>query len=60
VTIIKAGKALKGVEKYYCSVPGAGIDPKVGKADIPKNFKITPDALEANTTKALPKFNFEG
>mmetsp|Transcript_34355 Transcript_34355/g.33557 ORF Transcript_34355/g.33557 Transcript_34355/m.33557 type:complete len:165 (-) Transcript_34355:23-517(-) len=52
---------MKGVEKFYCSVAGAGIDVKYGKSDIPKNFSISPDGLEANTTnKTVPKFSFEG
>ncbi len=31
-----------------------------GKRDIPKEFAITPDSLDASTTKSLPKFLFEG
>ena len=60
VTLNKGGKILKGVEKYYCSIPGSGIDSKIGKRDVPKDFAITPDGLEGLTTKTLPKFKFEG
>jgi len=56
----KGGKAILGNEKFYCSVPGAGIDPKIGRSDVPKPFAITPEGLEANTTKSIPKFNFAG
>lgn len=33
---------------------------RYGRADIPKDFTISPDNLEANTTKSMPKFNFSG
>lgn len=39
---------------------GAGIDPEFGRSDVPKDFAITPDSLDATTTKSLPKFKFEG
>ena len=34
---------------------------KYGKQDISKDFSITPDGLETNTTnKTVPKFGFRG
>ena len=60
IIINKAGKPMRGSEKFYCYVPGSGIDPILLKKDIPKNFSITPDSLEANTTKSIPKFKFDG
>jgi hypothetical protein len=56
----KGGKFLRGNDKFYCSISGAGVDPKVGRNYVPKIFVITPDSLEASTTKAVPKFRFEG
>lgn len=60
ITINKGGKYLRGSEKFYCAIAGAGIDPKNGKKDIPKSFVISPDSLEVSAGKAVPKFRFEG
>jgi len=64
VTFNKGGKALKASEKYYCAVPGAGVDIKNGRKDVPQDFIITPEGLEAsassNPSKAIPKFLFVG
>ena len=60
ISINKSGKPLKHSEKFYCQVPGSGIDSKVGKQDVAKDFRITPDNLEASTTKTVPRFLFEG
>ena len=60
IIVNKAGKPLKGTEKFYCYVSGSGIDPKIGRSDISKEFSITPDNLEATTTKTIPKFRFDG
>lgn len=60
VTVNKGGKLLRASEKFYCAISGAGIDPKLGRKDVPKNFAITPDKLEAATNKSVPKFRFEG
>ena len=60
MTLNKGGKYLKGSEKFYCAISGAGIDPKIGRKDIPKNFVISPDSLEVGPGKQIPKFRFEG
>ncbi|CDW80932.1 down syndrome critical region protein 3 isoform 2 [Stylonychia lemnae] len=60
ITLNKGGKTLKGNEKFYCAVPGAGIDTTIGRRDMPKEFAISPDNLEASTLKSVPKFKFEG
>jgi len=60
VTLNKGGKYIKGSEKFYCAISGAGIDPKLGKKDQPKDFAITPEKLEAAGSKSVPKFRFEG
>jgi hypothetical protein len=49
VTINKGGKLIKASEKFYCAITGSGIDPKIGRKDVPKNFAITPDNLETST-----------
>lgn len=60
VTMLRSGKAVKGSEKFYCAISGAGIDPALGRKDMPKAFAITPDKLEAAGSKSVPKFRFEG
>ena len=61
MTINKGGKLIKASEKFYCAITGSGIDPKIGRNDVPKNFAITPDNLETSTAKkTVPKFRFEG
>ncbi len=60
VTLNKGGKYLKGSEKFYCAISGAGIDPKIGRKDVAKQFVISPDNLEGTGTKSVPKFRFEG
>ncbi len=57
MTVNKSGKFLRGSEKFYCAISGAGIDPKVGRKDIPKDFVISPDSIDAST-KTVPKFRF--
>lgn len=59
MTVNKGGKLLRGSDKFYCAISGAGIDPKVGRKDIPKNFVISPDSIDAST-KTVPKFRFDG
>jgi hypothetical protein len=59
VTLNKGGKILKGSDKFYCAISGAGIDSKIGRKDVPRNFVISPDGIDA-TTKTVPKFKFEG
>ena len=52
---------MRSSEKFYCAIQGAGIDPKVGRKDIPKTFAITPENLEiGGNQKSVPKFRFEG
>ena len=60
MTLNKGGKYLKGNDKFYCAIGGAGIDSKLGRKDVPKTFTISPDKLEAAGSKTVPKFRFEG
>ena len=61
ITLNKGGKLLRASEKFYCAIGGAGIDSKLGRKDVPKNFAITPDGLDVSgTNKTVPKFRFEG
>ena len=60
VTLNKGGKYLKGSEKFYCAISGAGVDAKTGRKDVSKNFVISPDSLEVGPGKTVPKFRFEG
>ena len=47
----KGGKYIKGSEKFYCAISGAGVDSKTGRKDISKNFVISPDSLEVGPGK---------
>lgn len=60
MTVNKGGKLIRGSDKFYCAISGAGIDPKIGRKDVSKNFVISPDNIEATAGKPVPKFRFEG
>lgn len=66
ITLKKKGetKPYKGVQTFYCKVAGGGIDPQIGKRNIPHDFSITSDQLKAATPVAkqgsVPSFNFCG
>lgn len=56
-------KPIESMGKFDCKVPGAGIDPTLGKSNKSQDFSITPEALPddpKNKGKALPRFNFSG
>jgi hypothetical protein len=56
------GKLIEGKAEFYCSVPGSGLDPVIGKKLVFADYEITPEAI-ASTVKAgtkIPKFNFSG
>jgi len=36
---------IDGSAQFYCMVPGAGIDPSLGKKFVPQDFSISPDGL---------------
>ena len=56
------GKAIEGKAEFYCSVPGAGVDPALGKRFVPAEFNITPDGISSSVKPGtkIPKFNFSG
>ena len=56
------GKTVEGKAEFYCSVPGGGIDPAIGKRYVPQDFNIVPDGIAANVKPGtkIPKFNFYG
>jgi hypothetical protein len=58
--LIVGTRVIKQKEDFYCSVPGQGIQPEVGKRKEPKNFKIDPSTLEGSSVSSVPKFLFEG
>jgi hypothetical protein len=43
-------------------VPGAGIDPALGKRLVPQDYNINPDAIKAAVKPGtkIPKFKFYG
>ena len=56
------GKQVEGKAEFYCSVPGSGIDPAIGKKFVPVDFNITPEAMTSSAKPGtkIPKFNFSG
>jgi hypothetical protein len=45
---------------FYTACPGAGIELKNGRKYVSQTFQISHETLEANSTKTIPKFKFEG
>lgn len=45
---------------FYVICPGSGIDPKLARTLVPKEFMITHESLETSTTASIPKFKFDG
>ena len=37
------GKPVTGTAEFYCNVPGSGLDPDIGKAQLSADFLITND-----------------
>jgi hypothetical protein len=62
VRMMILGKTIEGKAEFYCSVPGSGIDPAIGKRYVPQDFNIVPDGIAANVKPGtkIPKFNFYG
>ena len=54
---------IEGTANFDCRVPGGGIDPALGRSNVPQNYSITADTTPddpKNKGKVLPKFNFSG
>lgn len=62
VRVNVGGKSIEGKAEFYCSVPGCGIDPAIGKRYVPQDFNIIPDGIAANVKPGtkVPKFHFSG
>ena len=39
-------KPIKGVQKFHVKVPGGGVDPKLGRKNIPHDYSISSDQLK--------------
>ena len=46
--------------EFIVFVPGQGVNPEMGRKDIPQDFVISHENLETSTTQKIPKFKFEG
>ena len=62
VRINVQGRLVEGKAEFYCSVPGCGVDPAIGKRYVPQDFNITPDGIAAGVKPGtkVPKFHFFG
>lgn len=56
----RGDKIINTEQQYYTACPGSGINVKNGRQLIPQDFSISHESLEANTTKTIPKFKFDG